>query len=309
MNFYEVLASKAEPVEIQPGSTSYFSEPNGILDPRLIKNNKVIPHVRSSILAALFNYLRPTYSDPESWCNVWLAGSGVSYQWAAEREPADLDCLVGIDYIKFRQANNRFTGLSDQEIASMFNEGFGEELNPSTAHFMDTYELTFYVNVRSNIVEIRPYSAYNLTSDSWTVQPVITSPFRPADWESKSQRDLVIASGILSRYQKALNAVTASQSAAARINAEAALHLAVMQGAALFDDIHEGRKYAFSPVGQGYLDYANYRWQAGKSSGIVPALKRLKEISKQSKQEFAAQTYGVELPDASLLIRRAATRN
>jgi hypothetical protein len=308
MNFYDVVASKASPIELEPGPASYFSEPSGILDPRLFKSNKIRSSVRDAILASLFGHLEQTYSDPQSWCNVWLAGSGVSYQWAAEREPADLDCLVGIDYIRFRQANERYAGLSDQEIAATFNEGFSEQLNKDTAHFLDTFELTFYVNVRSNIVEIRPYAAYNLTSDSWTVQPVITSPFRPADWESKSARDKILAEGILSRYQKALNGISAAQNDAARINAESALHLAVMQGAALFDDIHEGRKYAFSPAGQGYIDYANYRWQAGKASGIVPALKKLKEVSKQSKQEFAAQTYGVELPDTNTLIRRAITR-
>jgi len=308
MDYYAALANIASPIEQQPGSTSYFSRPSDILDPRLIKNNRVIGHVRSAILSTLFTYLGKSFQDPEAWCNVWLAGSGVSYQWAAAREPADLDCLIGVDYIKFRQSNSRYVGLSDQEIASMLNEGFSQELNPSTAQFMDVFELTFYVNVRSNITEIKPYAAYSLTADDWTVQPVIETPYRSKDWETRSQRDEVLTKGILNRYQKALNDLSAAQNDAARVNAESALHLAVMQGAALFDDIHEGRKYAFSPVGQGYIDYANYRWQAGKSSGIVPALKRLKEVSKQSKQEFAAQTYGVELPDASVLIRRAATR-
>jgi len=308
MDYYEALVSNASPIEQEPGSTSYFSRPSGVLDPRLIKDNKVIGHVRSAILSTLFTYLGKSYQDPESWCNVWLAGSGVSYQWAAARLPADLDCLIGVDYIKFRQSNNRYTGLSNQEIASMLNEGFGEELNPSTSEFMDEFELTFYVNVRSNITEIKPYAAYSLTSDDWTVQPVIETPYRSADWETKAKRDEVLAKGILNRYQKALNDLSAAQNDAARINAESALKLAVDQGAALFDDIHQGRKYAFSPAGQGYIDYANYRWQAGKSSGIVPALKRFKEVSKQSKHDFAAQTYGVQLPDASVLIRRAATR-
>jgi len=93
----------------------------------------------------------------------------------------------------------------------------------------------------------------------------------------------------------------------ARRNAEAALKLAVEQGAALFEDIHQGRKHAFSPSGQGYGDVYNYRWQSGKASGVVQALKELKEISKKTKQDFEAQTYGMELPTTSTLIRRAAT--
>jgi len=90
-----------------------------------------------------------------------------------------------------------------------------------------------------------------------------------------------------------------------RVNAETALANAVQQGAALFEDIHEGRGAAFSPGGAGYYDYANYRWQSGKQSGVVPAMKKLKDISKEANERFSRQTYGIELPDVSTLIRRA----
>jgi hypothetical protein len=94
-----------------------------------------------------------------------------------------------------------------------------------------------------------------------------------------------------------------------RVNAERALRMSVKQASELYEEIHQGRKYAFSESGAGYLDYANYRWQAGKESGIVQALGKLKEIADLSDRDFAASTYGVELPDVSTLIRRAATRN
>jgi hypothetical protein len=94
-----------------------------------------------------------------------------------------------------------------------------------------------------------------------------------------------------------------------RVNAERALKLAVDQAAALFEDIHQGRKYAFSESGSGYLDYNNYRWQAGKEAGIVQALAKLKEIADMSARDFSAATYGIELPNVSTLIRRAATHN
>jgi hypothetical protein len=38
------------------------------------------------------------------------------------------------------------------------------------------------------------------------------------------------------------------------------------------------------------------------------ALKALKDVSTKTRREFESQTYGVELPDASVLIRRAVTR-
>jgi hypothetical protein len=40
--------------------------------------------------------------------DVWLAGSAVSYQWSAAREPGDLDVLIGVDYIQFRKAHPEY---------------------------------------------------------------------------------------------------------------------------------------------------------------------------------------------------------
>jgi len=82
----------------------------------------------------------------------------VSYQWTAARTPADLDCLVGINYLLFRQANPQYKALSDKEIAAMFNQDF-RELNQKNQNFLEAYELTFYVNVQSDIKKIKPYAA------------------------------------------------------------------------------------------------------------------------------------------------------
>jgi hypothetical protein len=82
----------------------------------------------------------------------------------------------------------------------------------------------------------------------------------------------------------------------------------VDQAADLFDVIHAGRKTAFSMVGQGYGDWNNFRWQAGKKNGSIQALKKIKDYRDEAMASDAAQTYGVELPDARTLTRRAATR-
>ena len=308
MSYYDALAKKAAPVSLEPSETSYFSKPAGGLDPRLFANNKLIGSVRNSILGMLLEHLHRHYYNPEAYIHAWLAGSGVSYQWAANRTPGDLDCLVGVDYIAFRRSNPQYQGLSDQEIASMFNEDFRNELWPTTANFLDSFELTFYVNVASDIRTIKPYAAYSLTDDDWTVEPSEPNINIQRDWTRKVERDKSMAIEILERYSSALANIGTATTAAARINAEAALKLAVQQGAALFEDIHKGRSSAFSPSGQGYADYANYRWQAGKQEGTVQALKQLKELATQTRQEFESQTYGMELPDAKLLIRRAVTR-
>ena len=305
MNFYDALVSQAKPVSIEPSETSYFSTPAAGLDPRLFRNGKIIPAVRSSILRILFDHLKLYFNNPEAYLQVWLAGSAVSYQWTAARKPADLDTLVGVNYLLFRQANPDYKGYSDKEIAATFNEHFREHLHPKTNNFLGTFELTFYVNVQTDILKIKPYAAYSLTNDDWTVQPEIRQLPVNKMWDKKVASDAALAGEIINRYTKALNDIQSAPNDVARRNAEAALKLAVDQGSRLFDDIHQGRRYAFSPSGGGYADIHNYRWQAGKSSGIIQALKQIKEIGSQSAKEFESKTYGMELPDASTLIRRS----
>lgn len=304
MSIYDALVAQARPVSLEPSETSYFSPSGAGLDPRLFRNNKLIPTIRSSILRILLDHLKANYANPEAYSHVWLAGSAVSYQWTAARTPADLDCLIGINYLGFRQNNPQYKSLSDKQIASMINEEF-RDLHTHTGNFMGAFELTFYVNVQSDIRTIKPYAAYSLTNDDWTVSPEIKAAPVNKMWERKVETDVSLATEILSRYSKALNDIQAATTDTARRNAEAALKLAVDQGTALFEDIHSGRKYAFSPSGLGYSDIHNYRWQAGKAAGTIQALRKLKDIGKASKKEYEAKTYGMELPDANTLIRRA----
>lgn len=309
MDFYKALAAKATPVEITPSETSYFSAPQAGLDPRIFRDGKLLTDIRNAILGELLNFLSAKFQTPADWTHAWLAGSGVSHQWAAKRWPADLDCLVGLDYGSFRRANERFKGLTDQEIASMINEDFREELWPRTADFLGSFELTFYINVQSDIRKIKPYAAYSLTNDDWVVHPNVDYVLDNPEWVVKADKDAKLASEIIARYAVALNRIQSTTNPAARVNAERALKLAVDQAASLYENIHEGRKYAFSESGEGYLDFNNFRWQSGKESGIVQALAKLKDIADMTRQEFAAATYGVELPSVSTLIRRAATFN
>lgn len=291
-------------MNIVPSSTSYFSAPASELDPKLFQGMQLQPWVRTGVLSLLFDYLARHFSNPHQWTQVWLAGSGVSYQWEASREPGDLDCLAGIDYVNFRRFNTEYAGYSDSEIASMLNEGFNAELMPNTRNWHG-YELTFYVNEQSNIVDINPYAAYNLTTDSWTVAPEENPqpPYSRA-WEQRTLRDEDTAKEMVSRYSSALQEVRSATNPAHRLNAEKKLQLATEQATVFYDDIHAGRKVAFSKIGAGYSDFNNYRWQAGKRSGIVQALRTIKELKDSEEKQRQVQTYGVELPDADTLIRR-----
>ena len=305
MNYYEALSQQAEPVDVTPSETSYFSEPSKTLDPKLFTGDKLRPYVRDAILSLLYNHLKVTYREADAWTNVYLAGSGVSYNWSANRNPADLDCLISVDYIQFRQANQSYKGWSDAEISAELNQGFSNQLHPKTTSFLNNYDLTFYVNLNQNIEEIKPYAAYSVLYDSWVVPPTELNVASNPEWEAAVKRDYNMTTAIVNRYASALDKVKNATNQAVRVSAETALANAIQQGSALYEDIHSSRRAAFSPSGSGHADFANYRWQAGKRSGAVTALKKLHSAKSDAEAKFSRETYGVELPDTATLLRRA----
>lgn len=287
--------------------TSYFSQPSSTLDPQLFQGRTLQAWVRQGILHLLKDYLDQNYLHSELWSHPWLAGSGVSYQWEASRQPGDLDCLVGIDFTQFRKANPKYLGLSDADISEELNEGFREELQPTTENW-NGYELTFYVNPSAtDIRTIKPYAAYDLKYDEWTVYPDqnLQAPKNP-EWETIADIDAKTTQSVITRFNAALQDIQMSHNGPARRNAEARLMAASQQGGALFDEIHNNRSIAFSPAGEGYQDFHNYRWQANKRNGTIAQLRQIREYAKAEKQTHEQATYGVELPDTNTLIRRAA---
>lgn len=299
--------SHAQGVALLPASTSYFSAPGTSLDPTLFDGYHLKAWVRTKLLGMLMAHLVHHYNSPERWAHAWVAGSGVSYQWEASRSPGDLDVLVGVDYPLFRESNPDYRGLSDAEISRDLNETFNADLTPFTRDW-NGYEVTFYSNPwATDITAINPYAAYDLHHDEWTVEP---DPRQHAPvvraWEQKATRDHEMANDIVRRYSQALTDVRGAQNPAYRVNAERRLNLAIDEAVDLFDQIHHGRKQAFSSFGSGYADYGNYRWQAGKASGVVPALRKIKDYRTAIEDDRMAQTYGVDLPSSDVLTRRAA---
>lgn len=307
MNRPDGLDAFVGPVDLQAGPTSYFSAPESGLDPTLFEGTHLKGWVRNGILQLLFGFLNETYRHPDLWAHVWIAGSGVSYQWSAARQPGDLDVLIGVDYLQFRRAHPEYMGLGDAEISKMLNEDFREHLQPETEDW-NGYEVTFYVNPgATDIRTIRPYAAYDLTLDEWTVVPEpMTAPKQPA-WESAAKRDRDMAAEIVKRYSQSLTDLQSAPNDAARRNAEFRMQQALSQGSMLFEDIHSSRRLAFTQQGAGYSDIHNYRWQAGKKYGTVPALRKMHDYLLAYQAQQAEETYGVELPSTETLIRRAAT--
>lgn len=301
-NYYKALTDS---IDVAPSETSYFSQASTNLDPRLFANNSIKPKVRSSILSLITNSLITKYQGVEAWMRAWLAGSGVSYNWTANRQPADLDCLVGVDFTGFRRANTQYQGFSDKEIADMINEDFRSDVHPQTENFLGAFDLTFYVNTKSNIVDIKPYAAYSLTDNTWTVPPSDLGTQHNPEWDAVMAADVSHATDIVNRYKTHYQGVRNAPNDAIRRNHEVALHHTLGQAAALFDEIHEGRKHAFSSAGEGYADFTNYRWQSGKQAGIIQPLKQLKDAHQTAS---AGETYGLSLPSADIMVRRAASQ-
>lgn len=286
--------------------TSYFSAPAPELDPKLFEGRQLKSWVRTGIQSILKDFLNLRYRHSELWAHAWLAGSGVSYQWSAARQPGDLDCLIGVDYLQFRKANPEFRGLTDKEISEQINEEFRDELYGQTENW-NGYELTFYVNPgATDIRTIKPYAAYDLKYDEWTVSPDPQQvPPVNKDWDQVAANDAAQAKQSATRFTAAINDLRAAPNDALRRNAQARLEAAAQQGNALYNEIHTNRSMAFSSSGAGYADFHNYRWQAAKGTGAIDQLRQMRQYLKDSVQE--RNIYGVDLPNASTLVRRAAT--
>jgi hypothetical protein len=257
-------------------------------------------------MSLIKDFLNESYRHSEMWAHPWLAGSGVSYQWQAAREPGDLDCLIGIDFIRFKKANPEFGGLTNKEISDQLNEEFHDSLQPKTENW-NGYELTFYALATDDIKSIKPYAAYDLMYDEWSVVPdPNAAPPSVPEWDDVVGTDETKTNNINTRFETALQDLRWATAMPARRNAEVRLDSAAAQGGALFDEIHNNRSQAFSDVGEGYSDFHNYRWQAGKKNGTVQKLRSMKKYLIDNSRTGARASYGVELPDADTLIRRAA---
>jgi hypothetical protein len=305
VNYADNVAHFGRPASITGGPTSYWSAPSAGLDPTLFVGTHIKPWVRNAILSLVHDHFQRTY-EATNWYTVWLAGSGVSFAWAADRHPGDLDCLIGVDFVRLRETNPRMRGFSDPEITDRLNVSLHDDLS-STTESWNGFEVTFYVNRgASDIRAINPYAAYNLTTDSWTVEPdpAQHAPSNPS-WDVQAQQDLNMAQILVQRYSRALTAVQSATNPAHRRNAEEVLQHTLDAASGMYEQIHGDRKWAFAPTGAGYADFHNYRWQAGKRSGVVPALKALHDYRRDAIEAGNAGTYGVELPTSALLIARA----
>lgn len=292
-------------IQVAPGESGYFSEPDEGLDPNLFNGDRLRPEVRLQLLQTLYTYMDSRWKQAASWANAWIAGSGISHQWSASRGNGDLDILLGVDWPRFRQLNPGYEGVADRELATLINGQLRNELWPRTALTMfgaQTFEVTWFINLNSaDIRNIHPYAAYNLPTDTWTVRPpkIKANPASrfPAAWKKAIDAEVRVAQSIIDRYN---SAITIARSDGANIgawtNAKAVARLAQDQASYLYDDIHIGRRQAFGEFGEGYGDWHNYRWQSHKQNGIAKALHELAKMRTDHLTSTQQRVYGHALP-------------
>ena len=300
------------------GASSFFSAPSDTLDPHLFDDEEQLrPEVAYYILGTLDEFMADHgFHDPGSWLHVWLAGSGITYQWAANRGNGDLDVLFGIHHGVFATANPDYREWSEDDLAAEFNEKLKADLWPLTANHDfggQKYDVTFFMNpgTGTDITKIHPYAAYDVVSNQWTVRPpdVAADPRSayPSDWARKAQADKGYTDSIIRRYNQFSDALNSSQPGSPGWhNAGAGVQLAAAQAHALFSEIHTGRRDAFGDQGHGYGDWNNYRWQAAKEAGVISGLHDIVEAQERGREAEETQLYGAPLKGADELIRRAA---
>jgi hypothetical protein len=304
-----------QPVSPTAGESGYFSSPEESLDPRLFDGDRFKPDVCTTILNRLFDFWRGRFNEAEDWTTVWIAGSGISYQWSAGRGNGDLDILMGIDYDSFFAANPRFEGMSEADLASIINQDLHENLWPNTAETVingGIFEVTYYVNPgASDIRNINPYAAYNLSDDEWTVRPPSGDAFNhPTEFYEHAEAEARHARGIVEQYNTLAGQAKAMQPGTPGWhNAMRQAEVVVSQASTLYDSIHLGRKQAFSSGGSGYGDYYNFRWQYHKKQGTAQALHGVAAAHKSAREEFNNTLYGGPIDAADVALRRAALWN
>ncbi|MFI1796510.1 hypothetical protein ACH427_04015 [Streptomyces sp. NPDC020379] len=315
--FYERLSESLtdipDPIH---GGSGYFSEPSRELDPNLFDGDHIKPDVRDWILTTVRNFF-DRYKGFDDWAEVWLAGSGISYQWAADRGNGDLDVLIGIDFAKFVYDNPKYKGLTSEEVADMTNASMRASLWPETAHTKignRDYEVTFYWNAArgtKDITAIRPYAAYSLTKNQWTIQPpeLPEDPrnLYPTEYTEAADQDERQARHLIDRYrdlQQQLAAV--AKGSPGWMTTATHLKKVIANAAQLYDSIHLGRHQAFSPNGDGYGDFDNFRWQSAKERGITTALREIKGIGATAQELTDTQLYGQPIADAQQALINAA---
>jgi hypothetical protein len=249
-----------------------FSAQHQTLDPDIFTPaEQMRPEVRDWCLSEVNDFWQPRYGSWWEWAKVYLAGSTASYWWTGDN---DFDLLVGVSNHLMAQTARRaqrpgylvegptrllgLSTLSQPDLCAHFNEEFKEDFNRESVDVPghdELYSLTLYANPYSyDIRNIKPYAAYCISDNLWSVHPAklpkgFSAKRLPRSfWESVAQmadhiRD-VVAEG----------------------------PEGTERAAELLEQLHHGRQLAYSGIGSGVFDQRQIMWLALERLGVLQDL-------------------------------------
>lgn len=319
-SFYQNAAKGSPPPTMSGGASGYFSEPSSKLDPALFDDRERLRRdVRHEVLSRLTGFLGSKgLKNAHRWLHAWITGSAISYQYAADNGSGDLDVMVGVDFTKFSQENPDYEGTRQEEFARRLTDAMKADLWPGTSH-MDlggkAFEVTYFLNPGTEddvVAAIHPYAAYDLIHDRWIVRPpkLPQDPrsLYPKHWFAQADQDRKAADRITDNFNdQMLNLNGATPGSPGWHNAGAALQLLTAQATSLFHEIHTGRQAAFSGRGEGYRDWGNFRWQAGKQSGVIQAMHQIMTVGEDAKAAEETEKWGAPIEGSEVALQRAAS--
>lgn len=291
-----------------------FTPPTPGLDPNLFEGDRLLPAVRSWVTDTGYRFLNTHYKGAHNWATIWIAGSGASHQWSADRSPRDLDILVGVKMLSFKRHNPEYKGVDDTTIARLVTQTF-RTLAEQTANQQigtATYEVTWYVNPgAADIRDIHPYAAYDVTHDTWTVRPPDLPPdwgtrYFPQEWWQQVGREKRHAHEIVSNFLANRAHYLSTKDPAMRVNAAQGMQYNAAMAETFFTDLHSNRRAAFGPEGRGYSDWNNFRWQAHKRFGTVQAMHALAALKEEADKQSQEEIYGHPLASTEQAMSTAA---
>jgi len=239
------------------------------LDHRLFEGEHLRPRVRSVLMNRLGSVLTLTLGeDWRTLTRVWLAGSQASKWTGPELEGnGDLDVLIGLAHTHARLASPLLAGMSDLQVSHHLNVILQAQFNESHWHppfdpSGKEYDLTGYVIHVSDIRSIKPYAAYDLTGDDWTVKP----PDLPS-WSAES-------------FPQGPAVFAEARALAAQVRAILRLPepFRTQEASRIWDSLHAGRTHDFSEQGEGWMGTGNILEKALDQAhgGLIEKLKALK---------------------------------
>ena len=235
-----------------------FSAQHETLDPDIFTpTEQMRPEVRDWCLSQVNGFWQPRYGSWWLWAKVYLAGSTASYWYSGDN---DFDLLVGVSSTLLARAHPEMADLArDQRaLCAHFNEEFKEDFNREAVVVPghdDLYSLTLYANPYSyDIRNIKPYAAYCISDNQWSVHPAklpkgFSAKALPRSfWESVAQMADHIRD-VVSEGPEGTERATE-----------------------LLEQLHHGRQLAYSGVGSGVFDQRQIMWLALERLGVLQDL-------------------------------------